>query len=411
MEGVTISDTRDSLPLPSFFSPWRLKWYPRAFLFALAVAFLIAMFTGQGASTLTGRLGGDYPAFYGAGRIIADGDGGDLYNSTKQAAAQKGLYPGEDNVFMPFPYPPFFAAVYYPLALLPYRLSFAIHTLLMVALLFITIHLMAPIHKHINHAYLFITCLTLSFYPMLRAVLGGQNSALSLFLCVLSWRLIVANKHLSGGIILGLMLFKPQFGVPLICLSIISRRWHVGVGSLITALFIYGAGAIISGPLWIIDWYRYAMWLAQADAAINYDKAVSWLGFFQAIAGGESHIATLIGWGMSIATVLAVSLLWILGGRTADFTAQLGIGMVALVLMPPHVNYYDTSLILFTWLVLLGKLDRRSFGVLGIFWGVSFSQPLSILLGFSPLFLLAAAMLVLSIMVLGKPAMGVQCPH
>ncbi|MDH3738614.1 MAG: hypothetical protein OER92_05420, partial [Alphaproteobacteria bacterium] len=60
-------------------TPWRVKWYSRGALFALAVAFVVILVSGSGTDTLTGRVGGDYPAFYTAGQIIADGQAETLY--------------------------------------------------------------------------------------------------------------------------------------------------------------------------------------------------------------------------------------------------------------------------------------------------------------------------------------------
>ena len=394
----------ESAPPPSFFTPWRLTWYPRVFLLALTVGFFIAIFIGQGASTLTGRLGGDYPAFYGAGRIIAQGDGNNLYDSEKQAEIQKDLYPGKHNVFMPFPYPPFVAVAYYPFALMPYRLSYAVHTIVMAAALFLTIFLVCPIHEQIRQNYLFVACIALSFYPMFRAILGGQNTAITLFLFVLSWRAVLAKKELLAGMILGLLLFKPQFGLPLIGLYVISGHWLVGVGSLLTAMILYGIGALISGPMWITDWYQYTIWLSQADAGINYDKAVSWLGFFQAILGWKNHLAIFAGWVMSAATAIVVAIVWMIGRRRADLTAQLAMAAPALVLIPPHVNYYDISIALFTCLAIVGKISKGSWLPLGFVWIMGFSQLLSSMLGFSPLFLLSLSAMMLSMYFFGKPA-------
>ena len=165
--------------------------------------------------------------------------------------------------------------------------------------------------------------------------------------------------------ILGLLLFKPQFGLPLIGLYVISGRWLVGVGSLFTAMILYGIGALISGPTWITDWYQYTIWLSQADAGINFDKAVSWLGFFQAILGWKNHLALFVGWVMSAATAIVVAIVWMIGRRRADLTAQLAIAAAALVLIPPHVNYYDISLALFTCLAMVGKIDKGSWLPLG----------------------------------------------
>jgi hypothetical protein len=397
------SNKSNSEVFPSFLTPWRLKWYPRALLFAFAVGYLIAIFSGHDASTMTGRLGGDYPAFYGAGRIIAQGNWHNLFDLEEQFKIQKSLYPGEDNVFMPFPYPPFVAVAYYPLSLIPYRLSYILHTMIMVAAIFLIVFLLYPIHVQIRHNYLFFACFILSFYPMFRAILGGQNTAITLLLIVLSWRMAIAQKDLLAGIILGLLLFKPQFGLLIICFYVLSGRWLVGAGSLCTAFVLYGIGASISGPMWIANWYQFTIWLSQADAAINYDKAVSWFGFCQAIFGWSNHIAFIIGWAMSLATGIIVSFVWLTGARRADLTAQAAIGTAALLLIPPHVNYYDVSLALFTCLAIVGNVKKGSWLLFGLFWSLSFSQPLSRILGFSPLFLVALATLVISLFVLGKP--------
>ena len=59
---------------------WRIRWYPRAILLALAFAFGVSVLVANGADGAAGRLGGDYPAFYGAGRIVLAGDGDQLYS-------------------------------------------------------------------------------------------------------------------------------------------------------------------------------------------------------------------------------------------------------------------------------------------------------------------------------------------
>jgi hypothetical protein len=129
------NEHKEYIGLKRLLTPWRLKWYPRSLLSAIAVAFIIAVLSGNGASTLTGRLGGDYAAFYGAGRIIAEGEFGELYNWNRQLDSQKDLFPGDDKSFLPFMNPPYVALAYLPLSLLPYRLSYVIHTLLLVGAL------------------------------------------------------------------------------------------------------------------------------------------------------------------------------------------------------------------------------------------------------------------------------------
>jgi len=385
-------------------TPWRLLWYPRFILLALAAGFLIAVFSGSGASTLSGRLGGDYPAFYSAGRIIAEGDWKNLYNAKKQASVQQGLYPGEKSGFLVFVNPPFWAAVYSPLSLIDYRTSYVIHTLLVIIALFLAVWLISPMNEYIAKHYILFACLALTFYPIFRAVLGSQNITFTLLLIVLAWRAVSANREWLGGIALGLLLFKPQFALPLIGLHLLSGRWRVALGSIPVAAILYGVGACISGPFWISEWLKYANWAAQIDSGINAHNAVSWLGFFQAVLGPYNQAAILTGWGMTIVTCTFLAVLWFIAGRRGDYTALMGITMAALVLLPPHVMYYDTGVLIVTLSAMAMCLMDRSLKMLCLVWILGFSQLLGKFSGFSPLFLITIFTLLLSICILGPSA-------
>ena len=55
--------------LERYLIPWRIRWYSASILFAIFFGFKICDFYGTGSSTIFGRLGGDYQAFYSIGRI------------------------------------------------------------------------------------------------------------------------------------------------------------------------------------------------------------------------------------------------------------------------------------------------------------------------------------------------------
>jgi hypothetical protein len=351
------------------------------------VAFIIAVLSGTGASTLTGRLGGDYAAFYGAGRIIAEGNVGELYNWKRQLNAQKGLFPGEKESFLPFMNPPYVALAYMPLSLLPYRISYFIHTLLLVGALLLTLHLIRPMNTQIDRHYLFAFTLLLLFYPVLRSVLGGQNTALTLLLIACSWRAVEDGHELRAGFFLGLLLFKPHFAFPLIGIYILSGRWRVGIAGAITALFLYGVGVLMQGPGWVSLWFEYARWATQPPMGFEADKAISWVGFFKGWLGADSTLALILAWTMVLGTIVGISWIWFVGGRRADLSAQIGLAAPCLLLIPPHVYYYDAGVLFFTYASLKANHLKRQAELIGIIWLLSFSQMLSPLIGFSPLFL------------------------
>lgn len=378
-------------------TPWRLKWYPRLLLFAIATAFIIAILSGRGASTLTGRLGGDYPSFYGAGRIIAEGDWKNLYNPERLFAVQKNLFPGEKEGYFHFIYPPFVAVAYYPLSLLNYRLSYIVHTFLMVGALILVIQLIRPMNELIDRHFICASFLALSFYPIFKSIFGGQNAMLTLLLIVISWRAVLARHEWFGGIVLGLLLYKPQFGLPLIGLYVLSGRWRAGIASAFTASGLYSIGVLIGGPFWVGTWLKSIWWYRQADEIVNYANSVSWLGFLEALFGSTSHLATIIGWGMIFLTAIALSLLWRFGGRRADLTPKLGITMPGLILMAPHAMYYDLGLVLFTYSSMFPNNGVRPAYFIGLAWLFGFSQFLNILTGFSPLFFLLIFTIMLAV--------------
>ncbi len=135
---------------------------------------------GKDAATLTGRLGGDYPAFYGVARIVASGDWKDLYSPEKQSQSQKGLLPGVAG-FLPFAYPPFVAvAMYYDESILLVTyfifLAKAKDKSLIYGLAFWAFGFAQPLGAFIGFSPLFFLCLSvfiLSLHMLSRFVLNN----------------------------------------------------------------------------------------------------------------------------------------------------------------------------------------------------------------------------------------------
>lgn len=383
--------------MSNIFTPWRLKWYPGFILLGVLFGFSIAVLCGDGAATLTGRLGGDYVEFYSAGKIIAEGDWNQLYSKDKQFAIQKEFLPQEDGFFVPFVYPSFWAVAYLPLSFIDFRVSYVIHTALMVCALLAAVRMLVSSDKRLRDNYILAFCFALTFYPMFRAVFGGQNTPLSFLLIVLSWRFISTGREGLGGMTLGLLLFKPQFALPLIGLHLLSGRWRVAVSSLPIAALFYGISAYISGPLWMGEWMSYARWVAQIDTVVGLEKLVSWLGFFRAILGFENPVAISMGIVAVIITAVCLALMWYRAGRSADYTSLLGVTVAGLILLSPHAFFYDVGLSLFACFALLRELGPSKWLYPALVWIAGFGQIAAGAVGFSPSFITILFVLILSI--------------
>ena len=298
--------------------------------------------------------------------------------------------------------PPFVALAYCPLSWFNYRISYALHTLLMAGALILALWLCRPFSKQLRDYFLPATCLSLWFYPIFRAVTGGQNSTLSLLLIVLSLRAILAGRDWLAGIILGCLLFKPQFAVPLIGLNVLSRRFSVAGWSGVTALVLYSIGAMVSGPDWINNWLKFGWWFSEIDSGINYANSISWLGFFVAIFGHYNHSAMMIGWIIAFATAGCLCLIWGVMGRHVDIAAGWALALAGLPLLPPHAMYYEAGILLVPYFILLAEAKDKSL-IYGLtFWALGFTQLLSSFMRFSPLFLLCLAFFILALYTLSQ---------
>ncbi len=376
----------------SFITPWRLKWYPAAVLIALAAAFFLFIVFIEDNQIKGSRLGGDFPAFYGAGLIVLAGEAADLYNVDRQLAAQEELLnkPGE---FLCFAYPPFVALPYAALAMLPYRLAYAINTLVMFGALLLILKILFNKYEIPGRYYLSALALSLTFFPIFKALSGGQNTLLTFLLLCLAWESVDQNREIVAGVFLGLMMFKPQFALPMIGLMLLSRRWVAVLSSTATACCLYFICTLMLGTDWIVDWYHFALWFSNADATANSINAISWIGFFQSVLTSDSTIAFPLGMLLSSLTTLYISILWIKFYQTKNFKAIMPITCTALILIPPHAMYYESGLILLAVLSAVQPLKPFSSTLIAIAWLSGFSQIFAPALGFSPLFFVVLASL------------------
>jgi hypothetical protein len=325
-------------------------WYPRALLavFAFVLVYLAAV--ADGAEVGGRRIGGDFPAFYGAGTILADGNSDDLYDADFQQASQEGLFPFDpDGTFLYFSYPPYVAAVYRPLAAMPYGVGYLTATVGMAAALVGAVWLARSLLTVVHRWPEATLAAAVVFPPMWLGLFGGQNVALSLLLIVGAWRALVADRAVLAGAVLGLMFYKPQFALPLIGLVFISGRYRVLIGAVGTAAAAYVASAVVAGLAWPSDWWRQVTDFNSNDVDVNGDTALSFWGFF----GGQG-----LGAAVAVASTIGLSALlaWMWWRRPNDLAANFAITAAALPMIALHAQSYEASLLLISAAVLADRL-------------------------------------------------------
>ncbi len=375
-------------------TPWRAKWYPIGILIGIALGFAIALVTGEGATTLTGRLGGDFPAFYAAGRLAASGEFAKIYDLERMTREEEAYLPGEQGV-LPFPYPPHVALAYAPLSCFSFRIAYVVHTIIMLTALIVATRLIVSIRPDLHSYFYMILALCLFYYPMMRSVFGGQNTAISFLLITLVWYCTLINREFLAGLCLGALLFKPQFALPLLGLFVLSGRWRSALTGVLSGLLVLAGSYALPGQV-LVRWFDFAPWFSEIDAGVNRVNSISFPGFLEALLGSRSLVFDVLGWTLVVVSIVLVSAVWFFGGREVNFSLLIAVACPVLILAPPHVMYYDISISILSVVAIFGNL-RFDAELIGLLWLLGWSQILGPRLGFSPLFFSALGAFLVSV--------------
>jgi len=351
---------------------WLARMAPGVAIAGVLVGWTLTVMVGSEAAGAAKPWGGDFPAFQTAGRIALDGRFDLLYDFEAQDAYQQGM-PREG--LLPYLYPPFVAALYAPLALLPYRAAYALFTLISLAALAGAVLVMKPLSATVRADPWRAMAMALFFYPMLRGTFGGQNTTISLLILCGAWRLFHDNRQLAAGLVLGLLSYKPQLLVPIAGVVFLTGRYRATAGTAITAALLFAISGVLAGWDWPITWVNALKPYANADRQFNLSTSVS-LGQITDLFGWEG------GW-VLLSGLLSLWVAWIAvrKGRV-DFFAVLGIAIASSLLIPPHAMFYDLGIVLPALLLIADRGHGREALLL---WIGAASQLLASLLPLSPI--------------------------
>ncbi len=352
-----------------------LAW---ALVGAIAVAIIGVTLLG-GRIGDDGRLGGDFPAFYAAGSIVLSGDLDELYDPERQALEQEDLLGGIDG-YLAFAYPPPVAAFYALFALFPYPVAYLLHTVVMAAAIYAAFRLVRPLLPTRRPPDIVLAAVAVTFVPLL-GVAAGQNTGFVVLFVAAVWRLLADGRIAWTGVPLGLLLFKPQYAVPLAGLLLVGGYLRTLPTFAGMAAGWWAAGAAMLGTDWVTEWVSVA---GEFDADVNATNAISWLGLAENAFGVGSAPALVLG-GLGIAVTAGILIVIWWRGVTPGLALPMAAASVGILLTSPHSMHYDAGLLTLTaaGLAIVGypRLRRLAW----IVWGLGLLHPLLAgRIGFTP---------------------------
>lgn len=182
-------------------------------------------------------LGNDFLAFYAASDLARAGQAAAAYDPDTMFLAQQAALPASRS-FYPWLYPPTYQVLVAPLAYLPHGLALS-------AWIGVTLGVFLVMVRQISdHRWRLL--LALAFPAVLINGLNGQNGFLTAGLLGLGL-LMLDRRPWVAGLLLGLLAYKPHFGLLLPPLLMVSGRWRSFVGAAISVLVLIGASLALYG--------------------------------------------------------------------------------------------------------------------------------------------------------------------
>lgn len=366
-----------------FWNDSRLRRLSTASLFGVLLALLIHVaFSSSPASILTE---GDFPGFYSPALTVYEGNAERLYDFDYQKELQNKFWPDAQGGYYISVYPPYFCALLAPLGALSPQWAKAALTLLMFICFLWALRIASSFVPLFRTHYFECAVTLFLFPPLFYGILAAQNTALSLLLYTAAIYFFL-KKTPSGdakaGFLLGLWLFKPQYGLPAIALLIVAGRYKALIGAAIAVVCYYVLGAAVLGFHWPVLWYKAATQFGSVNYDINGFQMLSFIGAFHSLSHFFPAQAALFLKYFSIGLTAGVALAAAWQFRTIRstganreengnlLTALLRVGP-ALLLINPQTLFYDLGIAVIACAFYIRlRSDREVNGIL-VLWLLS----------------------------------------
>jgi hypothetical protein len=276
-------------------------------------------------------IGTDFSNVYAAGQLTWQGRAADAYQPALQHAAEKAAFGGREVPFFGWHYPPFFFAIAVLVAAFPYAWGLAIWVAAGLAAYLAAIRAILPCPQ---------TLLLAAAFPGVFVNIGhGQNGFLTAALLGGALHLIDRRPWISG-MLIGLLAYKPQFGVLIPVALLAGGRWRSfsAAGATIAALVAISFVTLGSGV-----WHAFADSMNFTQTVVLEQGGTGWekiQSIFSAARmwGASVQLAYAVQGALFMA--LAATLAWIWHSEAA-FELKASALATASLLATPYVLDYD----------------------------------------------------------------------
>src|SRR6266702_7460562 len=269
--------------------------------------------------------------FCGKMTQIWQGRPAEAYEPARQRAAEKAVFGGREVPFYGWLYPPFFFAVAFLVACLPYAWGLAIWLAASFAAYLAAMRAIVPRPE---------TLLIAAAFPAVFINIGhGQNGFLTAALLsgALHW---LDRRPWFAGVLIGLLAYKPQFGVLIPVALLAGGRWNtIGAAAATVAALVAVSFVTLGGGVWraFAGSMTFTQTVVLEPGGIGWEKIQS---AFSAMRMWGAGVRSAYAIQIALALMLAASLAW-LWQSNALFELKASALATASLLATPYVLDYD----------------------------------------------------------------------
>ncbi|HTV89934.1 MAG TPA: glycosyltransferase family 87 protein [Stellaceae bacterium] len=276
-------------------------------------------------------LGYDFMAFWSAARLALAGHPAAAFDERTIAAVQHAAVPALPGIVFPWHYPPTFLVPLAPFGMLPYPAALALFVIATAAPWAALVPRVLPDRR----AWIVAAAAPAGLITLL----DGQNAFLTASLAGFAL-LSLDRRPILAGLLIGLLAIKPQLAVLFPLALLAEARWRSIAAAALTVLALALVSLALFGSA---DWAAFFRDLPVARA-IGDAGAVPWgtmptAEVFVLSLGGSLGLAHAVQATVALVAALAVWRAW--RCPDAPFEAKAATLLVAALLVPPYVFYYD----------------------------------------------------------------------
>ncbi len=198
--------------------------------------------------------GTDFLHFYTLGSLALTHRGDDLYNLRAQSDLAAQLVPAAAGIrYLPL-YPPQVSIFFAPFARLSYPRALLLWLTLSKLLYLLCCYAVWRACPDLRNHKLTVFILAVAFPAFWHLMAWGQTSALALAFFTLAFFSLRAQRDFLAGLALGCLIFKPQLALASAIVFLITLRWRIIAGALVSAAAQLTAAWLYYGPGPLREW-------------------------------------------------------------------------------------------------------------------------------------------------------------